>query len=406
MRAKSRLSVGVAVTVLGLMTACSSSKDSASNAGGTGPKPTKSTIQIGMIVAESGSNGTASAPSADVGAAWAKWVNKDLGGINGHPVEVNVINSRGDTATAGSGASELVNDKKIIAAVGSQDAGTDVVWTKVFTDAKVPVIGGSIIADKVASSSPYVFAINPPVSVMSKLTVDAAKRAGATKVSAVVCAEVPQCAQAAVLWEPRAKADGLAWGGLTQVLAADPSYTAPCLSLKKSGGDFVILGLTPQVLTRFVKDCSRQNITFPSYALIAASIDASKMTPISKADPSSFSLAMSGVQWWLDTPAVKQYRDVMMKYGKSDTFAPNQNQSVTWASFEMFRKVMANASDNPTSAEVETAMDSVKNEDLDGLLAQKISFTAGQPSTPMKCMFQGTLKNGVFTGSDKVCLDS
>jgi branched-chain amino acid transport system substrate-binding protein len=397
---------GAAVIGLALcLTACSSSsKSNSTGVQSDGPKLTKSTIQIGVPVAGSGVLGQASKQSSDVAKAWAAWVN-NTGGINGHPVQVTVSDTKGDTATAFSVSTALVTQTKVIAAVGGTDSGTEATWTKVFADAKVPVIGGSLAVDADATSSPYVFAIGPTNIAASKLTIDQAKKNGAKKISAVVCAEVAACAQAAKIWQPRTVAAGMAWGGLTQVSASDPSYAAPCLLLKSSGADFVILGVTAGVLPKIVRDCAAQGATFGYYGLISSSIDSQTLTPISKKYPSAtFNLANAGFQWWGDTPAIKQYMSVMTQYGGKKDYKPNQNQQTTWTSLELFRKAMANASDNPTSEEVQTAMDNVKDEDLDGLLPQKITYTAGQPSKLVTCLFNGSLKDGVFSGSGTTCL--
>jgi hypothetical protein len=94
----------------------------------------------------------------------------------------------------------------------------------------------------------------------------------------------------------------------------------------------------------------------------------------------------------------------MGKYGDNHAVTENQGQSITWASFELFRKAMANAGDNPTAADVTTAMDKISNDDLGGLLPQKVTFTAGQPSKAVQCIWFGLLADGKFSGGTPHCL--
>src|SRR5579859_477387 len=74
--------------------------------------PAKSLIVIGMPVAATGYSSTAQAPTFAVAAAWQKWVNNDLGGINGHPVKVVTIDTKADPATALTASRELIDQDK------------------------------------------------------------------------------------------------------------------------------------------------------------------------------------------------------------------------------------------------------------------------------------------------------
>jgi branched-chain amino acid transport system substrate-binding protein len=74
--------------------------------------------------------------------------------------------------------------------------------------------------------------------------------------------------------------------------------------------------------------------------------------------------------------------------------------TATWASLELFRKAMANASDQPTRDEVFSAYYTLKNEDLGGLLPQAVTFTKGQPAPKMNCFWVYKLDGGKFTSAE------
>jgi branched-chain amino acid transport system substrate-binding protein len=392
----------VAVGVL--LTACSSGgKNDADTATTGATRPAKSTIVIGQVVSITGANSAAAAASADVAQAWQKWVNNDLGGINGHPVKVITKDTKGDSATTATTAAAMINDDKIIAQVGGYDTSTDAVWAKAFADANIPVVGGNII-NPVARSSPQIFSIVAPAAISSQLMVDAAKAVSAKKFGVALCSELPSCLAAQKVYQGRAQQLGVDFAGIVQVGAADPNYTAACLTLRSKGTDFLTLGLTNAVAVRLVKDCAKQGYKPDYYGAPSGSFDGARLVPISKTGV-KFAGAIGGFPWWLDAPAIKQYRDVMAKYGDNHAVTENQGQSITWASFELFRKAMANAGDNPTAADVTAAMDKISNDDLGGLLPQKLTFTAGQPSKAVQCIWFGLLAEGKFSGGTPHCLD-
>jgi hypothetical protein len=219
----------------------------------------------------------------------------------------------------------------------------------------------------------------------------------------VLCSESTSCAGAVALWQPRVASLGLNWGGYVQVAAAAPSYTSSCLTLQQNGSNFVELAVAAQVAVRVIKACKQQGFVPDHYGVATASFDGPALAPLTTGG-AAITGVLVGFPWWTDTAPAKQYRDVMSKYGPKKLKSENDAQSNTWTALEMFRKAMANASDNPTSAEVEQAMDNVKDEDLGGLLPEKVSFTAGQPSKVINCVWRGELSDGKYSAGETQCL--
>ena len=111
-----------------------------------------------------------------------------------------------------------------------------------------------------------------------------------------------------------------------------------------------------------------------------------------------------GFPWWVNTPAVEQYRAVIHKYGGANISYQEPEQSSTWASLELFRKAMARASDNVTPAEVANAMWSLPPTTLNGLLPQPTAFHRNKPATPINCAWTTTLSNGTYSNTRRICL--
>ena len=115
----------VAVSVATLVAACGSSSSKSSPAttpssGGfssTAPAPTGTPIKIGVIGSETGAQASSTDQFATVAPAWADYVNKQLGGIKGHPVQVFVADDANDPATAQAAEKKLVDSDQVQAIV-------------------------------------------------------------------------------------------------------------------------------------------------------------------------------------------------------------------------------------------------------------------------------------------------
>lgn len=382
--------------------ACSSSTTAdPGNAPGSGSANGKSTILIGQIVGASGFNADSQGPSIDVAQAWAKWVNSS-GGINGHPVEVISLDTKATATVGASDAAQLIS-KKVVAVAGSNDGLTEASWTPALAEAKIPVIGTYISNPFGTGSNPYWFPLTTGGSVGQSLAVDVAKEQGATKFGSVLCQEATGCQTAGKIFEAEADKIGLASGGYVQVAASAPNYNAACLTLKEKGVDFVQLGLSAEVAHRVVDDCLKQGFK-PTYGVYGSPVNGADLVPLSK-EGVTIAGFTSGFPWFSDLAGAKQYRDVMTQLGKNHTYPINGNQPNTWASLELVRKVLTTVSAaNPTSADVYEALLNVKDEDLGGLLPEKVTFSADKPNALLNCAWSFKLVDGNFTGGKSVCV--
>ena len=141
--------LGTAAVLAALIAGCSSSAGTADNRSGSrqtsagtssAATPTGSPIKIGVIATTTGAQASGCNQGATVAPAWADWINKEKGGINGHPVQVTVKNDAGEPTTAQSVAKELVTAGVAVVLVSCDNLLP--AYEGIFQAAKIPLVSG------------------------------------------------------------------------------------------------------------------------------------------------------------------------------------------------------------------------------------------------------------------------
>ena len=355
----------------------------------TPAEPTGSPITIGMALGETGNSSSTQKFTRAVAEAWAEHVNTELGGINGHPVNLVIKDTKSDGATGAAVVRELVEQDNAVVLV-SVDSASESAYGEYTQQQNVPVIGiGYSPATWVTLPNWFATSTTIPAVVQSQFV--SAKEIGATKWAAISCIEVASCAAAQPLYEPAAAQVGIELGGSVNASTSAPNYTAECLQLISEGVDYVQLSIAPTAGEKIAADCRRQGYE-GWFGATAGSVVASNF-----ADPElRLAGALNGFPWFADAEPVQAFRDVMEAAGVEEYQDPTSTG--TWAALELFRTAMADASDEPTRDEVFQAYYALQGEDLDGLLPMGVTFTEGQPSTPVNCFWVYTLEDGEFAG--------
>jgi branched-chain amino acid transport system substrate-binding protein len=401
-----------AVTAASLvLSGCGSSDDDASGdkagdsaaAAPTGADaPKGSPIKVGNIASLSGSQASSSNQSATVGPAWADWVNAN-GGINGHPVEVISEDDGGDPAKAQAAAKKLVEDDKVVAIlVGSDNLLS--AFSSYVTDNNVALVSGTANNGDWYKEPGRFVTVTDTVSGLQNQLLVAQKYGEATKFADLYCAEVSSCAEAIKLQSPVASKIGLDYTSLG-VSSTATSYTAQCLQLKQEGVDYAQLNFTTAAAVKFIQDCQAQGYN-PTWgtseqALSPSFLDLPDITMYGPA------YAFPSV---LDAPSVQTFRDAMETYAKDDNWKEG-TASFAWSGLEALHEALSGigADAKPTAKSVMTALTTkIKNTNLDGLLANKVTFTADKP-LPMggqPCSFVVGIEDGEIVapgGTETVC---
>ena len=395
-----RIAAALLLALSLLLVACGGDKgSSAKPAGETTAGAAKGTpLRIGVLDAQNAKVSVGDERAPVVLDAWAKAVNAD-GGVAGHPVEFVVKDTKGDPSTATKVAGELASDKTI-SAVLAFDTFTEGVFAPVITKAGLPVVGGMgaspVVWGKLPNWLPVVTTF--PASINSWPV--AAQAAGAKKPILAVCAEYPTCAAIAPIAQSATEKLGMTYGGTVKLSLSAPDHTAACLSIADKGADFVMLGLDAASSAKFIGECTTQKYE-GGWGIIQNSVDQGILKANDPGVP--VSLMLSSFAWWDDSAPVAAYRDMMEAQGVSESDWGSLQGTAAYATMELFKQTLeANASslpDDPTAKDVIAAYGTIKDETLDGLLPQPITFTPGKPEPLVNCYWLGTFEHGDFTGA-------
>jgi len=395
---RSRLRITAILLALGLvLAACSSDSDSSDSptpSTSGGPELTKSEIVLATPL-----SGFGLYPYTENAVkVWEQWAN-DNGGINGHPVRVVIVDTKDDPTVAQAEVRKVIAEDEPIAFVGGNEQ-TITSWFEQTVAANIPSVGGACFYATVICSgpgaSPLYFSATTTIPAITQSSLVNAKQNGATKFAGVVCAEVAACAAIEPVYAGTSEALGMEYGGLIKISSAAPDYNAECLQLKGNDVDAVGLAVLEDQAVKFVENCAAQGF-FPQWQITNGTVTDQVVTALADAAPDSrIAGGLDGPAWWIDDPQVVTVRDAFETYMPDADYQSDYTMT-TWVAFELFRKAMANASENPTSEEVITAMLALQDEDLDGMLPQSMTYTAGEPAPFIQCFWMFEYKDGEMT---------
>jgi branched-chain amino acid transport system substrate-binding protein len=405
------LSVLAAVTVAGVLGACSSSSKHAatsptsSSAGSSGPASTGSAgsastgtasgtpIKVGFICTCSGLGGFGgfNMLAEDVYKAWADSVNA-AGGINGHPVQVITKDDATNPGTALTAAQALIADHVVAIADMSE---LDATFASAVQAANVPVVGVFTVSAPFATN-PDFYPEGQTTNTLFQGVVTSAKTGGAKSIANFYCAEAVTCAQGTPQIVAAGKQLGVPVVYNSSVSFTAPNYTAPCLAAKDAHANGLYIADAASVMLRIASDCTRQNYT-PNYV-----IDGEVFGLNLASDPGT------GKNLWADfpdlpffanTPAVQAFNTAMDKYfpgERENTSRMTQDPFMAWVSGQLLVEAIKGggltATDTPSAAEVKAGLESLKGDTVGGL-TPPLTFAAGQPHH-VNCWFTAHVQNG------------
>ncbi|MFC5747899.1 ABC transporter substrate-binding protein [Actinomadura rugatobispora] len=356
------------------------------------PALTKPEIKIGLIVSRTGASSSSSKSGADAALAWQRWINAG-DGIAGHPVKVIVKDEKSDGASATAAAKDLLADPQVLS-ITTEAANTEHQVAAALGGKDVPVIGATGYQTKIWTGYPNYFPTTPqafPGTVLVQFA--AAKAVGATKWASVYCAEVAACKEATTLHGPAAKQFGLQLSGSVAVSTTAPNYTAECLRLKNQGTDFIQIAVAPAAGRKLISDCLAQG--YKGYFGASAGTVNAELT---KAPNVKLAGGIQGFPWWAEDQPVKQFRDLMKKHAPDADFETPAATSV-WAALEVTRKAAAGIGDQPTRKDIIAGLHKLKDEDLGGLLPQRLTYAEGENGPAINCLWMYKMENGEFTST-------
>lgn len=386
----------LAALVVSSVAACSSGSSSsggaasASSGGASGSAAAAGSgvINVGVIGGFSGTQASSADPAEQGIQAWADSVNA-AGGLAGHKVNL-IIKDDQDSASLGiADAKELVTQDKV-AAVLADWSTTDIQWGPYLKQQGVPIIGGANLAESLEDSD--YFPVGTDGNSQGTVMMEAAAKAGVTKLAVPYCSEAPACAEAAGLAKNSQAVSGVkvTWaGGFSQTA---PSYTAQCLAAKNSGANGMFIAAASEADVRFAAACAQQG-----YKPIEVTLG-STATPDWAQVPAFDGMvdAILDAPWTdTSTPATQAFHSAMAKYQPGQQLGTGTMQA--WVSGEAFAQAYQDAGSpaNPTPADIVQGLYTFHNETLGGL-APPLTYTKGQPGK-VPCAFIISIQNGKFT---------
>jgi branched-chain amino acid transport system substrate-binding protein len=382
----------------------SGSSSESTSTGSTGGSSTESTaegspLRIGALVNVSGPTTTGEASAPDVLEGWTKAVNAE-GGVAGHPVEVDIVDTKGDAPTATSAVERWTHDESVVAVI-LYDASTEGSVAEAITKAGLPAIGGIGYTPEAWGKLPNWLPLATSFPAVIDMGMVMGKEAGATTTVFPVCAENPSCAAAGPLAEHASEALGMKYAGTLPVSVSSPDFTSQCLKIKQSNVDYVMLGLTTEASMRLVDDCRTQGYE-GMWGLFDGSVWPKVMDENDPGVP--IQIGLSAFPWWVEDAPVAAYREMMESEGVPETSWGSPHGTAAYATMQLFREALeageASLPATPTRESVIDAYGTVKNETLEGLLPQPITFTPNKPEPLVNCFWLAEYNNGEFTGAE------
>jgi branched-chain amino acid transport system substrate-binding protein len=374
-------------------TACGSSGGSSpSSNAGTQPASAANSqaapIVIAVPVQESGANAASNQPAAVAAAVWEKWTNAH-GGIDGHPVKLNIFDTMANPAHTLTLLTQAINSGAV-AIAGLMDPAVETVIQPVVDKAKIAVLGANDTAP-VWEQDPNYYPLGTqyyPQGVTAET--DLVKALGLKTFGSVVCAETSACAASKSIFQSQAAKLGLKFTATLTVSASQPDFTAQCLVLKSANDQFVDLTLASSTWGKLIPNCQLQNFSptwylpSSSFSSVALGLSSAKLVSVQPVFP-----------YYADDSRTADFRAAFAQYGNSAT--PEVGSMMAWASLETLKAAIVKAGGKATVASVHAGLDDLNGYTAGGLLPQPLSFKAGKPSPVVSCYFVAGAQDGKYT---------
>jgi branched-chain amino acid transport system substrate-binding protein len=378
-------------------TAASTSAPAAT--GSSSAAATGSPITVGIICDCTGAFAGVLTDGAKVYQAWANTVNA-AGGINGHPVKIDLVDDQSNPGNSLTDVENLVNQDHVAALLDETDL--DETWASFAKTHNVPVIGANITEAPFYTNSDF-YAEGSTEDALFPGVIDAAKGAGATSIGLLYCAEAVQCQEGVAPMKELSTSMGLPLKYDGEISATAPNYTAQCVAAQQAGVTSLFIADISAVAAKVAQDCSQQGY-HPVYVDIDPQFPA---TPGLKDDLVG---PVDDLPFYASSPVNTVMNAAINKYypGLESDINYTMAGANAWQSGLLLEAAAKagglTASATPTSAELITGLTSLKGETLNGT-APGLTYAAGK-ANPIDCWFTYQLKNGVFSlpnGTKQTC---
>jgi branched-chain amino acid transport system substrate-binding protein len=346
---------------------------------------TRAPLRLGQVGSFSGVLGPINAGGRTGLAVWAKAANA-RGGVDCQPVQLFVVDDGADPSRTAAAVQNLVEDKNVVALVGTFTTLTETALKEAAEKYKVPVVGGDELAFD-WNSSPYMFPEGAGLRELAFGLLKQAADAGLTKFGFLYCVETPQCTTLDSLGTGKLAGEaGVTVVSNQPVSITQADFTAQCQNAKNAGAQVLGVAADGSTIARMVRSCKALGYRPP--IVTGAAI----LSPENAADPDirQNTLLSAGIvaPWMLsDTAGQRAYQAAMGAYAPG---APLDSDSIeAWTSGKLSETAMSHLDPSlttPTATDVLAGLRRIKGETLDGL-TPPITFIPGKPAPEIPCIY-------------------
>jgi len=297
----------------------STSSGSSSNSAAVAADPSLPKLKVGFINQEAGSAGTYPENKAAATAA-VDYINKELGGIEKHEIELDSCATDGTVATSQKCAQQMVNDK-VTFVTGGLDNNMQA-WYSILDPAKIPVIGGVPVAGADFNAANASFFVGGGATTYPGLAQYIIQFMPNVKKVGVLANDSPGAASALPLVEKPLRAKGIQVTDV-KVPASQTDWLAPFASVKDNDAIAVLVGSANCISLAKARQTQQSDVPMVSVSACysQATIDGA---------------GADGFNGWVvnqnfddpqgDSPDAKTYQDTMHRYAGANAnlsgFAP------------------------------------------------------------------------------------
>lgn len=331
-RSRRLKSVALLVAALALSAAaCSDDSETSTSGSGGGntdtsgggtasaADPSLPKLKIGFINQEAGSAGTYPENKAAAEAA-VQYINNELGGVDGHAIELDACATDGTVATSQKCAQQMVNDR-VMFVTGGLDNNSQA-WYPVLEPAGIPVLGGVPVAGADFNSTDAFYFVGGGATTYPGLAAYILKFMPDVKTVGILANDTPGAAAALPLVKKPLEAKGLSVTDV-KVPTSQTDWLAPFASVQDN--DVVIVLVSSSNCISLAKARESQQSDLP---MVSVSACYSKATVEGAGE--------SALNGWIvsqnfddpqgDSDDANLYQDTMHKYAGADAnlsgFAP------------------------------------------------------------------------------------
>ncbi len=363
-------------------------------------------LVIGVVCSCTGPEASSTATGPPTFQAWADYVNAH-GGVDGHRVKVISEDDATNPATSTSEVHTLVSQDHIVGLI--DDSIVDSAWATYIQQQRVPVLGGNL-SNSTFYTNPDFFPEGTTQNFLSDQIVLEAKKAGATNLAVLYCAEAVACQEAVPPIKSTGQSDGVPLVYSAAISASAPSYAAPCLAAKQAGATSMNVADASQIVEAVADGCKQQGYT-PIPLGIGGSVGRSWATTPGLNNAIA---TQNDIPFFVSsTPATKTLAAALKKYEPSVVSSPNYGEAVTnsWVSGLLIQAVAkaagVTAATTVSSKTLTRGLYALHGATLDGM-APPLTFHSGKANS-VNCFFYMRVKNGSFTtpyGNKASCVNS